>query len=82
MYAPSQRQFNELDEEDGVDIREQINFEFNEEYENEHVGYTPELDHECDFYVEGASNHWNQNLSSNRDDPIPQFMTNFDKNPP
>jgi len=80
VYAPSLRQFNELDEEDGVDIREQINFEFNEEYESEQVGYTPEIDHECDFYLEG-SNHWNQNLSSNRDEPIPQFLTSYDKNP-
>ena len=34
VYAPSQRQFNELDD-DGIDIVKEINQEFNKEYLND-----------------------------------------------
>ena len=52
VYAPSQRQFNELDEDDGLDIREEINFKFNSEYQNEHDVPTIEIEDENEFHLE------------------------------
>ena len=51
VYAPSQRQYNELEEDDGIDIRDEINFQFNYEYQIEHEAPQIEIEDEHDFYI-------------------------------
>lgn len=45
-----------MEEDDGIDIREQINFEFNEDYSEVHTGHFEE-ENDYDLYQESNSNH-------------------------
>ena len=83
VYAPSQRQYNELEDEDGVDIRDQINQinqEFNDEYQNDNGEVETETGNEKDFYLsfqDSLSQNYNPTLSSMRGGDSGYYPNNY-----
>jgi hypothetical protein len=65
VYAPSLRIYNELDD-DGSDIEQEINQDFNAEYLNDNDGNETETANENDYWVDCLSHNFNPNRSSNR----------------
>ena len=50
-----------MDEDDGIDIRDEINFQFDSEYQIEKESPQIEIEDEDDFYIEGEEQLYHNN---------------------